>query len=84
METARRAKLRKAVKHLMGQLLGSNGGDSQGKLVETVVAQSILGVDNDVAKRRVAYACGHTSYELRGTTTQQKRFAPCAQATLPA
>jgi hypothetical protein len=55
MESARSAKQREAVKYLMGQLLGPHVGDSQGRLVETIVAQPILGIAKDVAKRRVAY-----------------------------
>ncbi|HEY6388987.1 MAG TPA: hypothetical protein VIX91_25190 [Candidatus Acidoferrum sp.] len=55
MESARRKKQRAAVKCLMGQLLGSSNDDSQGKLVQTIAAQPVLGIDKDVAKRRVAY-----------------------------
>lgn len=55
MESARSARQREAVKSLMEQLLRSNDDDSQGKLVETIAAQPILGVGKVVAKRRVAY-----------------------------
>lgn len=55
METARSRKQRKAVKCLMGQLLGSNDHGSQVKLITTIAERPIFGIDVDAAKRRVAY-----------------------------
>ena len=55
MERVRSRKQREAVKVLMRQLVESNVGASQGKLVETIATQPILGIDKDVAERRVAY-----------------------------
>ena len=55
MENARSRKEKKAVKSLMRQLLESNDDDSQAKLVETIAAQPILGIDKNKAERRVAY-----------------------------
>jgi hypothetical protein len=55
MERARSLKQKVAVKFLMKQLLESNEDDSKGKLVKMIAAQPILGIDEDVAKRRVDY-----------------------------
>jgi len=75
MEGTRSTKQRVAVKCLMEQLLGSNDDDSQGKLVETIAAQPILGIEKNVAKRRVAYHW--KGYE-------QKRDSRAASALLSA
>jgi hypothetical protein len=55
IERVRSTKQREAVRCLMGQLLESNEDDSQGKLLEAIMAQPILGIDKERAKRRVAY-----------------------------
>jgi hypothetical protein len=57
METTRSDEQREAVRTLMVQLIGPpNKDDSQGQLVETIVAKKkILGVNKEKAERRVAH-----------------------------
>ena len=55
IESTRSKTLRATVKSLMGQLLESNDDDLRGKVVETIAAQRILGIDKEKAKRRVEY-----------------------------
>ena len=55
MENARSKKQRKVVKSLMEQLLQSKDEDSLDKLVKMIATQSILGINEDKVKRRVAY-----------------------------
>jgi hypothetical protein len=75
MENVRSRKQREAVKRLMGQLLGSNDDDPQGKLVEAIAAEPILGIDREVAKPRV-------DYHWKGY--EQKRDSRAASALLSA
>jgi hypothetical protein len=56
MESARSTQQREIVRCLMEQIVGPIDDDSQGKLVEAIVAQKkILGISKPVAERRVGH-----------------------------